>query len=187
MCIRDRVHSPERNFYSKAAFLEAFGGFAAGDEISLNTQEALRVIPGACSTLMRFEDGTPALVQNQLGHGTAFFACASFEDGLLMEQQNKNFLQSPVFCLYRAIAEAARALPECYTDALFVETGCLKGPDHTMVISVNHADAPVETQLHLPAWAKAVRVYGGDQITPVEGAIPCRLDPCGVAIFLLEA
>jgi len=179
------THSPEKNYGYDGVRTEArFGSIPAGERLRVGRgAEVIRVNPRTCEVLMRFEDGSPAMVSNRLGAGRALLAMTDFNAGLLMDTPNEAFARCDSLRIFRAVAEETGSLSPFFADDLRVEAGYLDGEKNALLLCLNHHVEPVRTRVHLPGWAGAIEALSGEPVPTDGGALELMLEPAGVRAF----
>lgn len=179
------AHSPEKNYgYDRVRAASRFGSIAGEESLSIGCgREVLRINPGPCEIVMRFGDGSPAMVVNRLGAGRALLALTDFTAGLLMDTPNEAFARCDSYRVFRAVAEETGALSPFFADDLNVEAGYLNGVWDVLLVCLNHHIEAIRTRVHLPDWANAVSTLEGEPVFAEGGSFELALGPADAQIF----
>jgi hypothetical protein len=159
--------------------------------VSLSTEgraEFLKVKATTGEVVATFADGSPAIVKNTFGKGTAWLMTGQFHNGTF-DMPYDEYLAHPFFRVYDAIFDTCKLYrPARYVQSA-VETGLLhKTNGDKMLICVNHDHRNLTVRLTLDAslikgTLKDYRT--GKPYTPANGAIEVPLTAAGTAVIMI--
>ncbi|MGZ6343639.1 MAG: hypothetical protein ACXWOT_11565, partial [Candidatus Limnocylindrales bacterium] len=178
-------------------FVEPWGGFAPGDELSL--PGARHITPGDdldglltrgvtlergdARVIATLPDGEPALVVADRGAGQVV-TCALPVELLLAREPDAHGPDDPSWRLYAGLADLQRArrAGARHPD---LTSGELRGPDGGTLVVTNHSGESVHAPLNLPQGAHGVALVGPDGPAPLAGD-GIELGPWGAAVIVWD-
>ena len=169
-----------------------FAGWSKGEKVSLSTEgrvEYLKVKATTGEVVATFADGSPAIVRNQFGKGTAWLMTGQFHSGTF-DMPYDDYLAHPFFRVYDAIFDACKLYrPARYVQSA-VETGLLhKTNGDKLLICVNHDHRDLTAKLTLDASlaTSTLKDYRtGKPYIPANGVIEVSLTAAGTAVIVIK-
>ena len=150
------VETHEKDFgFDKLCVKRNWGSFNKGRQIELigeKYENYVNVKPVSAEVICEFGDGTPAILKNPYGKGTAYLSVKPLEDGLL-DIRNGDFIKNELFEIYDLLIDEANIKRRVKCMDYRVEVGCMENKEsgELLVICINHDTESFETQLYLDA------------------------------------
>ena len=138
--------------FDEITFARDFGSWKAGEKVKVPSQghtEFLKVRPDGGELIASFTDGSPAIIKNKLGKGTAWLMTGQFHNGTF-EIPYKEYLSHPFFDLYDAIFEETGLYRPVRYIQPELEAGLLhKNGTEKLLIFVNHGLEDITAKIRL--------------------------------------
>jgi len=175
-------------------FVEAWGGLAPGDELTLPSPAGRAPAPGFDDLLLRGvrlecgdarviavqQDGEPALVLADRGAGHVV-TCAVPVELLLAGEPDAHGPGDGSWRLYAGLADLSGARDGAWASHPDLTNGELRGPGGGTLVVTNHSGAPVRAPLRLPAGAHNAALVGPRGPASFDDA-ELDLEPYGVVV-----
>jgi hypothetical protein len=177
--------------HSVLRFVEPWGPFAPGDEISVpdgHDELVLRGVRLECDdarVIATRADGEPALVHARRGTGHVV-TCALPVELLLAAVPDAHGPLDLSWGLYAGLADLSGARGDAGAAHPDVTSGTLAGQRGGTLVVTNHSPAAVRAPVRLPAGAGGAALVGPHGTTPFEGT-DLDLEPFGRAVLTWEA
>ncbi len=169
--------------YDVLRFVEQWGPFAPGDELSLPgglsdlTHRGVRLECADARVIAVSADGAPAVVAAERARGHVVTSAFPVEL-LLATIPDAHGTADRAWGLYAGLADLAGARDDAGVDHPDLTTGALRGAGGGTVVITNHSGTPVRTSLRLPPGARDATIVSPARRSPLEDA-DVSLEPYG--------